>query len=208
MEVEQPAAAATSTEVVVEATAPVVFAEPAATENAPEVVVKEGAGIDVVVPEAATTAEAATVAAAPVEVAAAQEAVPTAEAQTPAGSAAASPRRDGKKPKAKPKKKPVRICGRVLDRIIKTRKAAGNFYHSNLFKCARSSNFNCNGDMRHFDCEVLSQLGPFAPGEKLKVIDWVASANLLFCSKTGIIADTVILPLASGSVESQVPMEP
>lgn len=204
MEANQPAASA---EVVVEV-ATVADPVPVVAEATPATT--EAVDKEVAVAPAVEAAPAVPVAT-PAAEARQEETTPAAEAaqtQSTPCSAATSPKKDGKKPRAKPKKKPVRICGRTLDKLIQTRKAAGNFYHSRLFKCVRSSNFNCNGDMRHFDCEVLTQLGPFVPGDKLKVIDWVSSANLLFCSRTGAIADTVILPLASGAVESQVPMEP
>ena len=105
-----------------------------------------------------------------------------------------------------PKKKA--ISGRFLDKTIKTRRGKGFFYHSHLFKCNRSDLINADGDIRHFDCETVAQIGPFAPGTKLEVIDWLGSANLLFASATGKIADTIVLALSNATIESQVPIEP
>lgn len=100
------------------------------------------------------------------------------------------------------------MSGRFLDRIIKSRRARGAFYHSQLFRCERSDIINADGDIRHFGCVAVSQLGPYAPGEKIEVIDWLGSANLLFVSQTGKIADTVVLPLTGGAIENQTPIEP
>ena len=105
-----------------------------------------------------------------------------------------------------PKKKAV--SGRFLDKVISARKKSGIYYHSNLFRCVRSDLINADGDIRHFGCVAMAQMGPFAPGAKIEVIDWVGSANLLLISQTGKIADTVILPLTESSLASQTPIEP
>ena len=108
---------------------------------------------------------------------------------------------------AAPKRKRL-MSGRFLDKIIKSRRAKGSFYHSRLFKCERADIINADGDIRHFGCVAVSQIGPYAPGERIEVIDWLGSANLLFVSQTGKIADTIVLPLSGGSIEAQTPIEP
>lgn len=100
------------------------------------------------------------------------------------------------------------VTGRFLDKLIKVRKAGNHSYHGALFKCARADLINADGDLRHFGCEALSQIGPFAPGTKIEVIDWVGSANLLLVSQSGKIKDTVILQLSGGSIENPTPIEP
>lgn len=187
------------------AIAPVVIAEPApVTDAAPvEVVIPMETGVPVV--EAAVSAEEAKpveqgIIAAVAELRKGRGRGRKAKVVRPAAVAAKA------KAPVVPKKKP--ITGRFLDKVIKARRDSGIFYHSSLFKCSRADLINADGDIRHFDCETVAQIGPFAPGTKMEVIDWLGSANLLFMSRTGKIADTVVMPLSSGSLETQVPIEP
>jgi hypothetical protein len=63
------------------------------------------------------------------------------------------------------------------------------------------------GDMRFGGCSILSQLGPFSPGEEVEIIDWLPSTSTILISKSAKVSETVALEMAPATVISHVPIQ-
>lgn len=189
-------------------TTPVVVAETVVAEEQAAVTAEAQNVVD----EAQALAEAPS-AAAPTTLAETTDAS-VAKAETPKNLTAISAaiRAKVKAPKKTPadttKPKGNRITGKLLDKMIHSRQKADLHYHSRLFKSKKSVLLGKNGDVRHMDCETLSKIGPYETGTQFKVIDYIATANVMFMSQSGKIMDTVIMPLQPAAVEGETLIDP